>query len=1647
MPDDSTKLIISVETLLKGLDRTLKGLDAIDRKLKSLGQGQSTGASQTQRTIERNQQARQRTERSIEQENIRNFDRRIKAIDSAEKRRTAVAQRETRVRQALERADEQQNIRSFQRRIGAIDRVERQRTSTVERETRNRARIERTAEQVNLRGFQRRIAAIDRAERSRVKQAVIQERALPQVDSHVQVFRRAQDAAKQYNAELVKVGNAARSAGQGLISLGFILSAAISAPLIALAKSSVEASITLDSLKRGLTAIVGSAAQANTQLTRLTEIAKLPGIGFQEAIQGSIRLQAVGFSAREAERALVQFSNAVALTGGGRDELARITVQLGQLAAKGKVLSQDLRPIIEAAPAVGKALKAAFGTVNADDIAELSGSSEEFLKILVAELERLPRAAAGAKNSFENFRDEVFRASTAIGDALLPALTLLVQVAGPVITKLAEGFRALPVAVQGFILFIGLLTAALGPLLIGAGILLLSFGRLSVAIGQFGTQNLAATFSMRALTVSMAQFNVAATATIARLTGLRAATIAAAGPWAALAAAIGVVALVAFSKAQREIVDVDIEAAKVARERAKALEEEVKFLESLAGNTKVSAEENKKLQKSYESLSGAEQFRIGQMEREEERLKALLEAKKEQLRIDQFAAQATSAQLVNNVTLAINKQTEAQQGLTQAKKDFDQLEQLAKGGKQTILIGGRVVDVLTEQKEVALEGAEALKRIGDTKSEINKAAGAIIGMSKATGISTEAILSQAKAAGVNEDAINKVRQAVAEFTEEEKKATVAVDNLTKALREQEKEDEKFGKDADEAQKRRRALISNNAALAREAAKDFEGALKFMRAFIAARPDLKAAIIREAEIEGKTFEEVLRESLGGGRKGAERLSRSLADAEVDLTKAKLEKQVALTKSTDDELARLNDERFRQELISFNEFIRERERLENREIGKEIERQQQIIKLAEETIEKERLAGQKARTPAGRERAQAEERQAQTEQVKAETKILELQSRQKDVTAEADAQLEEFNKRRLLELDELKREIDELVGRSRKAGEAAIEARFAELLRQIDNELTRVQDLADQVRQSQIDRPQDIELHTRQLALAEAARERAEAQKKQVEGAKEILKAEVAVRDAQEQIHRALEQQSLLEKQIVFDVEFRGQSEEEALRRRLAGEKLVQAEIVKQQAEIQKVIDKLKTAGQEIPTALIDGLKQLEVAAKGLGEVGFTEQFQIAEKEFNRIQDELADKISDVERRIRSRDIAEVQGAIVIRRLNGEKIDALEAQLALLEAIAAESNDESLRRQAAAARQTTKDIRAAAEETENFDRQLKSVAIDSFNDSLSQLFKDLRDNTENAAQDILNFFNNILNRVNDFIGEQLAREITESLFPKGEGAGGLLDAIKKFFDFGGKKAPVIPTVVGGPIPLPAGDVLPSVGATAEATAAGAALTTGATAAATALTTGGTAAGAALSTGGATAATALATSITAAGATFAATVAAAGAAFAAAVAASSIAQGASAGLGNIGAFAAAGDIFTAKPAGRVIRVAEGGHDEAVLTTDPRFALRQANILREFLKRTKGLFGQFHAPEFAAGGFISRQDAEAHLLSSINRRSASANVPRGSLPQIDSSSTTNLRILNLLDRRQLVGGHMRSAEGAQDIMNVISENAPEIGRRLGVK
>jgi tape measure domain-containing protein len=218
---------------------------------------------------------------------------------------------------------------------------------------------------------------------------------------------------------LSRVGQSAKSVGEA------IRTAADATRLFEIAQNSfasvtgVQAAMAYDSQVRGLAAYAKNAEELQTQLGRLKEIAKLPGLGLTEVRAGVLNLEAAGLSAQTSERALMAFGNALALVGKGKSELDGVILALGQIASKGAISAEEINQIAERVPQIRQVLVSAFGTASTEAIQKMGMSADVAIGKIIAGLEQLPKATTSALTTFENLQDALEQAFLPIGRGIL----------------------------------------------------------------------------------------------------------------------------------------------------------------------------------------------------------------------------------------------------------------------------------------------------------------------------------------------------------------------------------------------------------------------------------------------------------------------------------------------------------------------------------------------------------------------------------------------------------------------------------------------------------------------------------------------------------------------------------------------------------------------------------------------------------------------------------------------------------------------------------------------------------------------------------------------------------------------------------------------------------------------------------------------------------------------------------------------------------------------------------------------------------------------------------------------------------------------------------------------------------------------------
>ena len=297
--------------------------------------------------------------------------------------------------------------------------------------------------------------------------------------------------ATPFERSLKTIGRNITAFSQKSLAVGRGISLGFTAPLMAIGATAVNAAADFDSLERALSGIMGGVGAAAGEMTKLKEAAKLPGLGFEEAVRGSVNLQAVGLSAEEARKTLIGFGTAIAASGGGAENLASVTSQLTQMISKNRILQEDFGILQENVPLIGDALEKAFGTRNIEVVRKSGIAAEEFNSKLVASLITLPAviaATGGLRNNIDNFKDSLKFAQVELGKAILKNIDLegvlqsVTQTIENFLTiwgDLSDGTQNLIIATAKYVAIGGALAWILGQIFSAVGVLTMAIGKLT----------------------------------------------------------------------------------------------------------------------------------------------------------------------------------------------------------------------------------------------------------------------------------------------------------------------------------------------------------------------------------------------------------------------------------------------------------------------------------------------------------------------------------------------------------------------------------------------------------------------------------------------------------------------------------------------------------------------------------------------------------------------------------------------------------------------------------------------------------------------------------------------------------------------------------------------------------------------------------------------------------------------------------------------------------------------------------------------------------------------------------------------------------------------------------------------------------------
>lgn len=291
---------------------------------------------------------------------------------------------------------------------------------------------------------------------------------------------------------LNRLGNKLESAGRDLTTR-------LTLPLGLAGAAAVKTFLEFDKLEKGLVVFAGSTEAAQKQLDGLKNVVldTRTTIGFQDAVQGALRLQSIGFSADQAREALRQLGIATTASGKSSEDLGEVVNQLTQIIGRGKVLQQDIRVILDRLPVLSAVFQETFGGVSAEAIRQSTTGVGDFAAKLLTAIqqgEKFGRVQLSAAKSVETFKESSQLALAEIGRTIFNSLRLdeVLNALSGTINNLVTGFKTLSPQTQRLITTFAAFAVAIGPVLIALGaiaklipLLVAGFSSIGLAAGVF----------------------------------------------------------------------------------------------------------------------------------------------------------------------------------------------------------------------------------------------------------------------------------------------------------------------------------------------------------------------------------------------------------------------------------------------------------------------------------------------------------------------------------------------------------------------------------------------------------------------------------------------------------------------------------------------------------------------------------------------------------------------------------------------------------------------------------------------------------------------------------------------------------------------------------------------------------------------------------------------------------------------------------------------------------------------------------------------------------------------------------------------------------------------------------------------------------
>lgn len=210
-------------------------------------------------------------------------------------------------------------------------------------------------------------------------------------------------------------------------------------------KESFQAAVHMDAMTEGLTAVMHSSKAAHAEIGKLIDVAKLPGMGIQAALEGSLQLQAGGLSADMARKFMKGAGTALATVGKGKADMEGVLFAATRMLGKGKLDAIHINEMALRIPQLHLLISKIFGTSDTKKLEKSGLTITDFFKRLSEGMLKLPSINKDSiLNQVDNLGDAFEFVKVAFGDSMMPVMK-------PIIASLADSFYTLAARIEAVI--------------------------------------------------------------------------------------------------------------------------------------------------------------------------------------------------------------------------------------------------------------------------------------------------------------------------------------------------------------------------------------------------------------------------------------------------------------------------------------------------------------------------------------------------------------------------------------------------------------------------------------------------------------------------------------------------------------------------------------------------------------------------------------------------------------------------------------------------------------------------------------------------------------------------------------------------------------------------------------------------------------------------------------------------------------------------------------------------------------------------------------------------------------------------------------------------------------------------------------------